>query len=76
MKQILTLTPTTDADRRQAKPWTVDEVAALFELPFNDLRRMLDGYKDTMVSLTIKRPGVEEPITAPPRTPPPARNTL
>jgi len=37
MNQIQTLTPTTDADRRQAKPWTVDEVAALFELPFNDL---------------------------------------
>ncbi len=37
MNQILTRTPTTDADRRQAKPWTVDEVAALFELPFNDL---------------------------------------
>ena len=35
--QIQTLTPTTDADRRQAKPWTVAEVAALFELPFNDL---------------------------------------
>ncbi|TNY07230.1 biotin synthase BioB, partial [Escherichia coli] len=30
-------TPTTDADRRQATPWTVDAVAALFELPFNDL---------------------------------------
>ena len=37
MNQIQTLTPTTDAERRQAKPWTVDEVAALFELPFNDL---------------------------------------
>ena len=37
MNQIQTLTPTTDADRRNAKPWTVDEVAALFELPFNDL---------------------------------------
>ena len=37
MNQIQTLTPTTDADRRQAKPWTVDSVAALFELPFNDL---------------------------------------
>jgi biotin synthase len=37
MNQIQTLTPTTDADRRQAKPWTVAEVAALFELPFNDL---------------------------------------
>ena len=35
--QIQTLTPTTDADRRQATPWTVDSVAALFELPFNDL---------------------------------------
>jgi biotin synthase len=35
--QILTRTPTTDADRRQATPWTVDSVAALFELPFNDL---------------------------------------
>lgn len=37
MNQIQTLTPTTDADRRQAKPWTVADVAALFELPFNDL---------------------------------------
>ena len=37
MNQIQTLTPTTDADRRQAKPWTVAEIAALFELPFNDL---------------------------------------
>ena len=37
MNQIQTLTPTSDADRRQATPWTVDTVAALFELPFNDL---------------------------------------
>ena len=37
MNQIQTLTPTSDADRRQAKPWTVDAVAALFEMPFNDL---------------------------------------
>ncbi len=37
MNQIQTLSPTTDADRRQAKPWTVADVAALFELPFNDL---------------------------------------
>jgi biotin synthase len=37
MNQIQTLTPTSDADRRQAKPWTVSEIAALFELPFNDL---------------------------------------
>ncbi|MEO6280007.1 biotin synthase BioB [Roseateles sp.] len=37
MNQIQTLTPTSDADRRQAKPWTVNEIAALFELPFNDL---------------------------------------
>lgn len=35
----------------------------LTKLPFSDLRRILDGSKDTMVSLTIKRPGVEEPIT-------------
>jgi biotin synthase len=35
--QIKTLTPTSDADRRNAQPWTVDAVAALFELPFNDL---------------------------------------
>jgi len=35
--QIQSLTPTTDAERRNAKPWTVNEVAALFELPFNDL---------------------------------------
>jgi biotin synthase len=35
--QVQTLTPTTDAERRNAKAWTVNEVAALFELPFNDL---------------------------------------
>ncbi len=35
--QIQTLTPTSDADRKNSKPWTVNEVAALFELPFNDL---------------------------------------
>ncbi|MEJ6000778.1 biotin synthase BioB [Paucibacter soli] len=35
--QVQSLTPSTDAERRQAKPWTVNEVAALFELPFNDL---------------------------------------
>lgn len=34
---IRPLTPTTDSLRRQAQPWTVDAVAALFELPFNDL---------------------------------------
>jgi biotin synthase len=37
MNQIQTLTPTTDADRRNPSAWTVDTVAALFELPFNDL---------------------------------------
>lgn len=37
INQIQTLTPTTDAERRNARPWTVDEVAALFEQPFNDL---------------------------------------
>ena len=37
MNQIQTLTPTTDADRRQATPWTVKDVVALFDLPFNDL---------------------------------------
>jgi biotin synthase len=35
--QIRTQTPTTDEQRRNATAWTVDEVAALFELPFNDL---------------------------------------
>ncbi|MDL5031512.1 biotin synthase BioB [Pelomonas sp. APW6] len=35
--QVQTLTPTTDAERRNAKAWTVNEVAELFELPFNDL---------------------------------------
>jgi len=35
--QIKTLAPTADADRHNAQPWTVDAVAALFELPFNDL---------------------------------------
>jgi len=37
MNQIQTLTPTTDEHRRNSKAWAVDEVAALFELPFNDL---------------------------------------
>nr|WP_233218199.1 biotin synthase BioB [Roseateles chitinivorans] len=37
VNQIQTLTPTTDELRRNAKPWTVNEIAALFELPFNDL---------------------------------------
>lgn len=35
----------------------------LAKLPFSDLRRILDGSKDTMISLTIKRLGVEEPFT-------------
>jgi biotin synthase len=35
--QIQSLTPSLDAQRRNATPWTVDAVAALFELPFNDL---------------------------------------
>jgi len=30
-------TPASQAERRNAKPWTVNEVAALFDLPFNDL---------------------------------------
>lgn len=37
VNQIQTLTPTTDEQRRNATPWTVNEIAALFELPFNDL---------------------------------------
>ena len=37
VNQIQSLTPSTDAQRRNATPWTVDAVAALFELPFNDL---------------------------------------
>jgi biotin synthase len=37
INQIRTLEPTPDAMRRNATPWTVDAVAALFELPFNDL---------------------------------------
>ncbi|MBN9462825.1 MAG: biotin synthase BioB [Burkholderiales bacterium] len=35
--QAPTLAPAADARRRNAVPWTVDEVARLFELPFNDL---------------------------------------
>ena len=35
----------------------------LAKLPFNELRRILDGSKDTLISLTIKRAGTEEPIT-------------
>ena len=34
----------------------------LAKVPFAELRRILDGSKDTLVSLTIKRPGVEEPV--------------
>jgi len=37
INQVQTLTPTTDALRRNTQAWTVDAVAALFELPFNDL---------------------------------------
>ena len=37
INQIQTLTPTTDMDRLNTRPWTVDEVTALLELPFNDL---------------------------------------
>ncbi|MEY2729240.1 MAG: hypothetical protein RL584_366 [Pseudomonadota bacterium] len=37
INQIRTQTPTTDEQRRNPAPWTVDAVAALFELPFNDL---------------------------------------
>lgn len=35
--QIQTLTPTSNEDRRNPTPWTVDGVVALLELPFNDL---------------------------------------
>lgn len=37
LKQIGGLTPTTNEQRRNAAAWTVEEVAALHELPFNDL---------------------------------------
>ena len=37
INQIRTQTPTTDEQRRNASAWTVDAVADLFELPFNDL---------------------------------------
>ena len=37
MNQINTITPTRDADRLNNKPWTVNEVVALYDLPFNDL---------------------------------------
>ncbi|MBM3389735.1 MAG: biotin synthase BioB [Betaproteobacteria bacterium] len=36
-EQIRTKTPITDEQRHNASAWTVDAVAALFELPFNDL---------------------------------------
>ena len=64
--------PTTDADRRQAKPWTVSEIVmALFELPFNDLmfraqqahREQLPGCKrdvELATLLSIKTGGCEE----------------
>lgn len=35
--QARSLAPAADAPRRNAVPWTVDKVARLFELPFNDL---------------------------------------
>ncbi|MHB1204997.1 MAG: S41 family peptidase [Rhodospirillaceae bacterium] len=35
----------------------------LAKMPFNELRRTLDGSVDTMVSLTVKRAGVAEPFT-------------
>jgi biotin synthase len=37
VNQIQSLTPTTDAERRSDKTWTVKEVVALYDLPFNDL---------------------------------------
>ena len=37
INQIRSLTPTTDELRRNARAWTVAEVTALLELPFNDL---------------------------------------
>jgi len=37
INQIETKTPTGDEQRMQSRPWSVDEVNALFELPFNDL---------------------------------------
>ncbi|MDC8771840.1 biotin synthase BioB [Roseateles albus] len=37
VNQIQSLTPTTDAERRSNKTWTVKEVVALYDLPFNDL---------------------------------------
>ena len=37
MNQIQTLTPTSDSDRLNHKPWAVNEVTTLFDLPFNDL---------------------------------------
>ena len=37
VNQIQSLTPTTDAERRSGKTWTVKEVVALYDLPFNDL---------------------------------------
>ena len=37
MNQIQSLTPTSDAERMTSRPWTVNEVTALFDLPFNDL---------------------------------------
>ena len=37
INQIRSLTPTTDELRRNARAWTMAEVTALLELPFNDL---------------------------------------
>ena len=42
---------------------TAADGRTLAKMPFAALRRTLDGSVDTMVSLTIKRPGVVEPFT-------------
>lgn len=67
--QIQSLTPTRDEDRRNAKPWTVNEVAALYDLPFNDLmfkaqsvhRQYFDANAVQLSTLlSIKTGGCEE----------------
>ena len=69
INQIRSLTPTTDQLRRHVQPWTVDAVAALFELPFNDLlfraqtvhREHFDAHAVQLSTLlSIKTGGCEE----------------
>ena len=66
MNQIQTLTPTTDAERRQATPWTVKDVVALFGQPldkgvFHVDARMIGGKDDAHGASLGEAPGIRHP---------------